>query len=118
MDSIIITFLIIGTLGLIIVLFMSFSSFNKLVKLEYNQYRQEWIKDGKPQGFYWRPPECTMFSWYAMQRLTILWLFKTPEWVIGTPSAVDTLRKMRRCVLTWNAGVIILIPMAIIYFTS
>jgi hypothetical protein len=39
-------------LSLMVVLFFAFVNFDKLVKIEYRKYRAEWIKDGKPRGFF------------------------------------------------------------------
>ena len=94
--------------GLVAFLFLAFTNFDQLVKIEYNKYKEQWIKDGKPIGFFWRPPESNWFgSSIAMQRLSMRWIFRTPNWATGDPQAKIYLRKLRIFVLTWNVGMII-----------
>ena len=84
-------------------LLYSFAMFDRLVRAEYEQDRQAWEADGRPRGFFWRAPECTWFrSAWAINRLSFVWLFKTPTW--AAPSAIcrGWLRRLRICVLAWN----------------
>ena len=102
--------MIIGTtfLGLMVILLYAIFNFDRLVKIEYQRYKEEWIKDGKPIGFFWRTPESSwLSSSFAMEKLTMQWLFKTPHWVNKDPEAMGRLRKLRRLVLFFNIGVII-----------
>jgi hypothetical protein len=95
-------------LGLMVLLLFAFANFDRLVKIEYRKYREEWMKDGKPRGFFWGPPESTWFaSSLAMQSLSLKWLFKTPEWVTNDFEAKATLRKLRLYVLVFNVGIIV-----------
>ena len=98
-----------------VVLFFAFVNFYKLVKIEYRKYRAEWIKDGKPRGFFWRPPESTWFaSSIAMQGLSWKWLFKTPQWMSGDPEAIYLLKRLRLFVLIFNIGIVVWFIISII----
>jgi amino acid transporter len=91
-----------------VVLLMAFANFDRLVKIEYKKYKEEWIKDSKPRGFFWKPSEITWFaSSLAMQRLSMKWLFKTPVWVTNDLEAKEYLRKLRLYVLIFNVGIIV-----------
>jgi len=95
-------------LGLMVLLLFAFANFDKLVKIEYRKYKEEWMKDGKPRGFFWAPPQSTWFaSSLAMQSLSLKWLFKAPEWVKNDFEAKETLRKIRLYVLIFNVGIIV-----------
>lgn len=62
---------------------------DRLVRLEYNFYRRSWEKDGKPIGPFFIPPQSRMFggvwvslkSHHALNKITVAWIFKTPQWV-------------------------------------
>ncbi len=95
-------------LSLIPVLFFTLANFDELVKIEYTKYRAEWIKDGKPRGFFWRPPESIWLAGsLSMQRLSWKWLFKTPQWISSEPKAVHRLKRLRLFVLIFNIGIIL-----------
>jgi hypothetical protein len=71
-------------------------------------YKDQWIKDGKPKGFFWTPPDSTWIrSGLSTQRLSIFWVFKTPSWMQGDINIKSILRTMRICVAIWNIGLII-----------
>jgi hypothetical protein len=48
--------------------------FDRLVRLEYQEYRTQWEQDGQPRGVFWTPPE-------ASQKAApfFSWLFSTPN---------------------------------------
>lgn len=55
--------------------------FDFLVRWEYRHRREQWERDGKPDGFFWRAEECVPWSsGVAKKRLDVSWLFKTPDW--------------------------------------
>ena len=101
-----------GTFSVILVLAVamllySFAMFDRLVRAEYKQDRQAWEADGRPRGFFWRAPECTWFrSAWAINRLSFVWLFKTPPWAASSVTCRALLRRWRICVLAWNALVL------------
>jgi hypothetical protein len=95
-------------IGLMGVLLVAISNFDSLVKIEYRKYKDEWIIDGKPHGFFWRPSESTWFSSsIAMQKLSFRWLFKTPQWISNDPEAIYRLKRLRLFVLIFNIGIVI-----------
>jgi hypothetical protein len=96
-------------------LFYSFLMFDRLVKAEYAANRIAWEADGKPRGFFWNAPECTFFrSDWARNRLSFLWLFSTPLWVIDSAEYQSWLKRLRICVLAWS----VLIVTAFLTLTS
>ena len=95
-------------LCLVCILLYAFFNFDRLVKIEYQKHNEDWIKDGKPAGFFWRAPDSSWISSaLATQKLSFQWLFKTPEWTIDDAEARDRLRKLRRLVLIFNIGIIV-----------
>ena len=95
-------------LGLLLILIRAFRHFDQLVQIEYHRYRPSWIKDGEPSGFFWKPPDSTRLgSTLAMQRLSLVWVFRTPSWLQNDSEAVDNLKKLRFYFMAWNLGIII-----------
>jgi hypothetical protein len=109
-----------GILILIPILFLALVNFDRLVKSEFHKHKPQWIKDGKPGGFFWRPYESTfILSALATKRLSFSWLFKTPQWVDEDPEARESLKKLRLFVLLWNVGVILwFVSILIVAFNS
>ena len=88
-------------------LLYSFAILDRLVRTEYAQDRSAWEADGRPHGFFWRAPECTWFrSAWATNRVSIVWLFKTPAWAASSATYRGWLKRLRICVLFWNVAVL------------
>ena len=65
-----------------------FLIFDLVIKTQYRECRDEWVKDGMPHGFFFNPKETsTIFgmprirSWIAMQVRLFALLFATPGWI-------------------------------------
>ncbi len=89
---------------LVPILILSFMQFDKLVQLEYNDYKEKWIEDHRPRGFFWEPSEPS--SSFAMKTLSMKWIFVSPSWVKESLDAKKYLRNLRIFVLIWNVGCI------------
>ncbi len=87
------------------VLIGAFLIFDRLVRLEYREYNGEWENDGKPIGFFWKPPGA-MEDMLAIARtkLCFQWLFKSPHWMLQNPQAMSLVKWLRICVAIWNIG--------------
>jgi hypothetical protein len=85
------------TLGIAIsALLYAFAIFDRLVRAEYGQHRAAWKADGRPRGFFWHAPECTLFrSAWATNRLSFVWLFKTPAWAASSATYRGWLKHLR-----------------------
>ena len=94
---------------LIPILIWSFNTFDNLIKLEYETFHQQWLKDGQPSGLYWRPADYhpSFHSGFAAQKSMLILLFKSPEWVTSSDLGSNLLKKYRILVLTWNISIII-----------
>ena len=89
-------------------LIVSFRTFDELVRLEYQEHYDEWMRKGKPDGFFWHPKESTWFgSSLARNKLSFLWLFVTPEWIKQSSQARRLLKRLRICVAVFNLGIIV-----------
>ncbi|MBV9009385.1 MAG: hypothetical protein JO354_09515 [Verrucomicrobia bacterium] len=94
-------------IALVAVLLASFYFLDRLIRHEYAFHRDQWERDGRPNGFFFRPPELRWFrSGFAFQRCALGWPLYTPEWVREDPTARTLHRRMRVCVLIWNLGFI------------
>jgi len=70
----------------------------RLLKVEHDEFHEQWVKDGKPHGMpFWFPFEelhslgFRSYPWFV----GTWWLFKTPDWVKGHQSATKLLRYYR-----------------------
>ena len=94
---------------LIPILIWSFNTFDNLIKLEYEKFHQQWLKDGQPPGLYWRPAgyRPSFQGGFATQKAMLVLLFRKPEWVASSDQAKILLKKYRILVLTWNISIIL-----------
>ena len=95
------------------VLLGAFVTFNRLVCLEYTAHRENWVRDGRPLGFLWRPPAADCPGWwaragwtFAQPRAVLFWLFRTPRWAAGNAAALRLVWRLRAFALVWNVGVV------------
>jgi hypothetical protein len=69
---------------------------DRLVQWEYEHHRDQWERDGKPSGFFWRAKECTSWSSrIAKNRVSGAWLYKAPCWVAASPECRRWLAQAR-----------------------
>ena len=95
-------------LCLLLVLIRAFRNFDRLVQIQYDRYRQAWIADGEPSGFFWKPPEARHTgSNLAMQRLSLAWIFQAPDWMQNDSEARYFLKKLRFLFVAWNLGIVV-----------
>ncbi len=97
----------VGIVLAIALLLYAFSTFDRLVRAEYENAREAWEADGRPRGFFWKAPECTLCrSTWALNRLSFLWLFATPVWAAKSRTSLNSLRRWRVAVLAWNITIL------------
>ena len=87
-----------------------FLTFDKLVRLEYTDYRSMWEEDGRPRGFFWGAPETRRWfgidlrrEW-AFNRANLVWSFSTPQWMKENPQALRLVRRFRLLTILWNTS--------------
>jgi hypothetical protein len=92
-------------LGLLFIVLMlaAFSFFDKVLKIQYAEFKSEWEKAGAPHGFFWVPKESqskikikpNSASTRARTKHFFSWLFRTPEWIGQNPAAKANIFKVR-----------------------
>ena len=108
--------LIVFFVALIAVLFGAFYFLDRLIRYEYHFQRGAWERDGRPVGFFFRPPETSwLHSSFAFQRCALVWLFRTPQWIRDDSVARTLLSRLRWCALVWNIGIIIFFLLSFVY---
>jgi len=91
--------------------------FDRLVRWEYDHQREQWQRDGSPDGYFWRPPGCTFWSSdMAKKRLGLLWLFSTPQWMAESPKCRRWLLQTRVISLLASLGAGLLLACLAIRF--
>lgn len=91
--------------GLLFIFFMlaAFYYFDRMIKIQYAEFKDEWEKAGRPHGFFWVPKESTGrskvlpkgASTRARTRQFFSWLFRAPEWLTQNSAAKNHLLKVR-----------------------
>ena len=90
--------------------------FDSLVRWEYQHHREQWERDGKPDGFFWRAEECVPWSsGIAKKRLDVQWLFKTPTWAAETDQC--RLWLLQRRIICAVGVLAVLVVLATLLFT-
>jgi hypothetical protein len=78
-------------------------TFDQLIVREHALYHGHWRRDGKPIGFLYIPREARVLggwairpgSVFALHKLTLVWLFSTPQWMRDDGEALRLLRRWR-----------------------
>jgi hypothetical protein len=92
-------------------LLIGFFLFDKILRFQYRNHRNEWEKGGKAMGFFWIPAESSLFSGSFQRTIRVLsWTFGNEEWMKNEASIMKTAMFMRICFfLFW----MLIIPFAI-----
>lgn len=80
-------------------------SYDHLVSAEYQRYRDEWERNGKPWGVFWRPPgkawsERRAFTFRGWTRQFGM-LFRTPAWMAQDEEMKRLLSRYRWMLFLW-----------------
>ena|ERR1043165_4520406 len=96
---------IVNATGISAILYSSWL-FDRLARYEYEHHREQWERDGRPIGVYWRPSETTIFRSRAGKNWwRLAWLFHTPRWARSSSQCRAWLLQIRCITLLW--GVIV-----------
>jgi hypothetical protein len=80
---------------------------SRLLKVEHDEFHDQWVKDGRPSGMpFWLPSkELHLMDLSSYSGLVgTWWLFKTPDWVRGHQTASKLLRYYRLVSYTLYLG--------------
>ena len=96
----------------VLVLATAFLLFDKILRFQYRNFPEEWEKQGKAIGFYWVPPNSSLFSGSFQRSVRFLsWTFGSEDWMATDPKIIKMIWVMRGCIFTnW------LLAIPIIYF--
>jgi hypothetical protein len=93
------------TIGLLFILLMlaAFYFFDRVIKIQYGEHKDDWQKAGSPHGFFWVPKESASWtkvtpkaaSTRARTKHFFSWLFQTPEWIRQDQAAKANISKVR-----------------------
>ncbi len=89
-----------GLIGFAICIWLASEHFRKVVDIEYVEFHQQWINDGRPSGSrLTRKEESFLFSGFSPPILFLQWVILPPIWAKGHSKAQFHLNKMKRWVL-------------------
>jgi hypothetical protein len=114
---------LLAIIGLLFIFLMlsAFYFFDRLVKIQYSDFRDEWKRTGAPHGFFWFPKESASSlkvlprasSTRARTKSLFSWLFRTPEWIKENQAARAHIFKMRALFVV---SLTLLVSFVILYF--
>jgi hypothetical protein len=81
-------------------------TFDRLVRIEFEEFPLNWVADGKPYPLLWRKPDMprTIGSWFATQRCALDWACAVPAWAEGHAEASRYARRLRVLFVLWVGG--------------
>jgi len=104
------------------ILIYSFVLLDRLIQAEYESHKAAWEADGKPMGFFFFPPGQNWLDKFrggwARNRISFVWLFKTPSWVSASIEYRVWLRRFRICVLVWNLWFLLVVAFVFLLWTA
>ena len=69
---------------------------DRLIRFEYKYHKDEWLIDGQPCGYFWKPKEVSIFfTGFKHYYCTEKWLKETPEWIQNDAKAIHLLNRLR-----------------------
>ena len=96
--------------------YAALSASDRLIRLEYASHREDWEKDGRPWGPYWRPPGSgTLEQQWGFRHTGHMlasterlygWLFKTPAWMRQDREALRLIFRLRVLTLIFHMGIL------------
>ena len=78
-------------------------TFDRLVRLEFEKFPENWTADGRPYPLLWKRRDMprTIRSWLATQRCALVWPFVVPEWSYQDAEALRYARRLRVLFALW-----------------
>jgi hypothetical protein len=97
-------------------LFLNFLFFDLLIRRQYSEYKNSWLKDGKPCGMFFFPEESSLFfGSFRKARLMREWIVQTPGWAEYDTKAKRLLVFYR---ITGITNVILILSPMVLLFLS
>ncbi len=102
-------------------LLLSFKAYDDIMLYEYEHLPYQWEKDGKPRGMdFWKFPKRTWTERYKLVTFRsatispLLWLFVTPKWAKEHSEVLKYFGDLRKNVLGWNLGFLLLVGLIVL----
>ena len=106
--------LVFGLLFFAFSIMMSGWNYSKIVDIEYSEFKDHWIHDGRPIGGKETRKEARFWvSGFSTSTLAMHWLFATPIWASNHPIVLRHLHEMRKWFVLSFIG-FFLAPLAVI----
>ena len=97
MTAIMISLFAVGLLGFAVCMMLMSEHFKKLVDIEYLEFHDEWVKDGRPAGGkITRKEQSFVMSGLSPSFVHFRWMFGPPEWAKSHQIAMAHIKAMKR----------------------
>ena len=74
-----------------------FYCFDRLIRFEFKNHKDQWVKDGKASGFFWQSGESGFWQGGMSRKAAWQnWSKEIPGWIQADPQAMVLLKSMRR----------------------
>ncbi|HRH41458.1 MAG TPA: hypothetical protein PKY82_07400 [Pyrinomonadaceae bacterium] len=108
-DNFVILVVIISIFLMSAPMLIHFYLFDRLLKFEYKNFKDQWLKDGSPNGYFWTSPNSTF--WNSTFRRTDFicekWIFDKPKWIFESAKATDYYNSIRVSWITMYVSFVI-----------
>jgi hypothetical protein len=85
-------------------------AFRRVIEIEFTQFHDEWLKDGKPVGGAGSRRAASFWhSDFATSQVAFDWLFKSPSWTERSPDAQRLLARFRWLMAFFMLGMLVLL---------
>ena len=75
--------------------------FDRILKFQYQNYREIWEEQGKSVGYFWfSPDEKSLSSFVSRIARSYSWTFFNDEWMANEPKILRMIKFYRLCVFT------------------
>jgi hypothetical protein len=100
-----------------IILFLHSFLNDTIIKYEYKNYYNNWVKDGKPSGYFWNPKneKISFISKLGFLKDRWSWFISTPDWIKGDKKGLALLRIYRAVYLILIILSVYMLIMILIY---
>jgi len=92
-------------------LLSAFLMFDRIVKFQFENYRDEWEKSGKPNGVFTSIGDSTFLTSSLSRNIKLIsWAFASDEWMKKEPSIIKKVWLMRSAVYVfWLVWIIVVV---------
>ncbi len=93
--------------------------YDLLIRIESRKFSLDWVKDGKPLGMFYRPPNAPLFRGLrSRNRLMLKWIFQKPNWITKDEEAKQFYKYFRLAGTIYFSAILLFVFSFIVIFLN